>query len=73
MVETDSPYLAPGKFRGKRNEPAFVVDTATVLAQTRSVSPDEIARQTSESFFRLFRKVPRLAVGVDTSAQAAPA
>ena len=59
MVETDSPYLAPGKFRGKRNEPAHVVEVANVLAATRGVTPEEIARQTTENFFRLFNKVPR--------------
>ena len=59
MVETDSPYLAPGKFRGKRNEPAYVVEVARVLAETRGVSLEEISRQTSENFFRLFSKVPR--------------
>ncbi len=59
MVETDSPYLAPGKFRGKRNEPAYVVEVAKVLAATRGVSTEEIARQTTENFFRLFNKVPR--------------
>ena len=59
MVETDAPYLAPGPFRGKRNEPAYVVETAKVLAQVRGVSEAEIARQTTETFFRLFSKVPR--------------
>lgn len=59
MVETDAPYLAPGKFRGKRNEPSFVTETARVLAETRGVSVDEISRQTTENFFRLFDKVPR--------------
>ena len=59
MVETDAPYLAPGPYRGKRNEPAYVVETARVLAEARSVSADEIARQTTENFFRLFNKVPR--------------
>ena len=59
MVETDAPYLAPLPFRGKRNEPAFVTETAKVLAQTRGVSDEEITRQTTENFFRLFNKVPR--------------
>src|SRR3954464_15030317 len=58
MVETDAPYLAPGKFRGKRNEPSYVVEVAKVLAETRGVSLDEISRQTTENFFRLFSKVP---------------
>jgi TatD DNase family protein len=59
LVETDAPYLAPGKFRGKRNEPSYVVETAKVLADTRGVSFDQIASQTTENFFRLFSKVPR--------------
>jgi TatD DNase family protein len=59
LVETDAPYLAPRRFRGKRNEPAYVVETAKVLAETRGVPLDELARQTSENFFRLFSKVPR--------------
>jgi TatD DNase family protein len=58
MVETDAPYLAPGKFRGKRNEPSYVVEVAKVLAETRGVSLEEISRQTSENFFQLFSKVP---------------
>lgn len=59
LVETDSPYLAPGKFRGKRCEPAYVVETAKVLAETRGVSLEEISQQTTDNFFRLFSKVPR--------------
>jgi TatD DNase family protein len=58
MVETDAPYLAPGKFRGRRNEPAYVVEVAKVLAEARGVSLEEISRQTTENFFRLFSKVP---------------
>ena len=58
LIETDAPYLAPGRYRGKRNEPAYVVETAKVLAEVRGVSLETIARQTSENFFRLFRKVP---------------
>jgi TatD DNase family protein len=60
MVETDAPYLAPLPYRGKRNEPAYVVETAKVLADARGVSADEIARQTTENFFQLFSKVPRV-------------
>ena len=59
LVETDSPYLAPLPYRGKRCEPAYVVETAKVLAAMRGVSLDEIARQTTDNFFRLFSKVPR--------------
>jgi TatD DNase family protein len=58
MVETDAPYLAPGKYRGKRNEPAFVTETARVLAETRGATLEDMARQTTENFFRLFDKVP---------------
>jgi TatD DNase family protein len=60
LVETDAPYLAPGKFRGKRNEPSYVTETARTLAEARGVTFDDIARQTTENFFRLFHKVPRI-------------
>jgi TatD DNase family protein len=59
LVETDAPYLAPGPYRGKRCEPAYVGETAKVLAEVRGVSPEAVARQTTENFFRLFAKVPR--------------
>jgi TatD DNase family protein len=59
LVETDAPYLAPGKFRGKRNEPSYVAETAKALAQARGVTFDEIAGLTTDNFFRLFSKVPR--------------
>jgi len=59
LVETDSPYLAPVPYRGKRCEPAYVVETAKVLAETRGVTFDEVARQTGDNFFRLFNKVPQ--------------
>jgi TatD DNase family protein len=59
LVETDAPYLAPLPYRGKRCEPAYVLETAKVLAATRGVSLDEIAQATTENFFRLFSKVPR--------------
>jgi len=56
LVETDSPYLAPIPYRGKRNEPAFVVATAAAIAALRGVSPEALAAQTTENFFRLFHK-----------------
>ncbi|MGE3622418.1 MAG: TatD family hydrolase [Bdellovibrionales bacterium] len=59
LVETDSPYLAPEPFRGKPCEPAHVVHTARVLAQVKGVTEEEIARRTTENFFRLFDKVSR--------------
>jgi len=57
LVETDSPYLAPEPYRGKTCEPAYVVHTARVLAEIKGVSADEIAKQTTANFFRLFNKV----------------
>ena len=60
LVETDAPYLAPKKWRGKRNEPSYVVNTAEVLAETIGVSADEIAEITTENAFRCFSKMPRL-------------
>jgi TatD DNase family protein len=54
LIETDSPYLPPTPHRGKRNEPSFVVNTAEAIAQLRGVSKEEIGRQTTENFYRLF-------------------
>jgi TatD DNase family protein len=56
LVETDSPYLAPVPFRGKRNEPAYVAHTAQVLAAARGMSPAALADLTTANFRRLFRK-----------------
>lgn len=58
LVETDAPYLAPVPFRGKRNEPAYVVNTASVLADARGLTPDAIADLTTDNFLRLFSRVP---------------
>nr|WP_294545633.1 TatD family hydrolase [uncultured Rhodopila sp.] len=56
LVETDSPYLSPVPFRGKRNEPARVAHTAAVLAELRGLTPDALAELTTANFRRLFRK-----------------
>jgi TatD DNase family protein len=55
LVETDCPYLAPVPHRGKRNEPAFVLDTARALAQIQGVDFDVLARETSANVRRLLR------------------
>lgn len=59
LVETDAPFLAPVPNRGKRNEPAFVADTARALAEIKNVSPEELARITTDNFFTLFSKAVR--------------
>lgn len=56
LVETDAPFLAPVPHRGKTNEPAYVVHTAAALARIRGVPEAEIARATTENFFRLYTK-----------------
>jgi TatD DNase family protein len=62
LVETDAPYLAPGKHRGKRNEPAFVVETAAELAEVKGIGQAQLARLTTENFLRLYAKTPREAI-----------
>ena len=59
LVETDAPFLAPMPYRGKTNEPAYVVHTAAAVAKARGLSPEEVATATTNNFFRLFKKVPR--------------
>jgi TatD DNase family protein len=61
LVETDAPYLAPGRYRGKRNEPAYVVETAATLAKVKGVAPEELAKATTDNFFRLYSKARRAA------------
>ncbi|HYH39557.1 MAG TPA: TatD family hydrolase [Azospirillum sp.] len=59
LVETDAPYLAPMPYRGKRNEPAYVAHTAAAVAAVKGVSAEEMARITTDNFFRLFDRVPQ--------------
>jgi TatD DNase family protein len=59
LVETDCPYLTPVPFRGKRNEPARVVETAKYLAELKAVSLEELSRVTTANFERLFL-IPRV-------------
>jgi TatD DNase family protein len=60
LIETDSPYLAPEPHRGKRCEPAFVVETAKRLAEVQRVTVERVAEATTASFERLF---PRRSAG----------
>ncbi len=56
LVETDSPFLAPIPYRGKRNEPAYTTHTAEVLAELRGISLPEVSEATTKNFFKLFSK-----------------
>jgi TatD DNase family protein len=55
LIETDSPFLAPQPYRGKRNEPAYVAEVARTLANVRNLSPEELAASTAANFRRFFR------------------
>lgn len=55
LIETDSPYLAPQRHRGKRNEPAYVAEVARTLASVRDLPAEEFAARTAENFRRFFR------------------
>ncbi|MEH6627673.1 MAG: TatD family hydrolase [Motiliproteus sp.] len=54
LVETDAPYLTPAPFRGKPNEPKFVKRVAECVAEVKGISYEEVARVTTENFYRLF-------------------
>ncbi len=54
LIETDCPFLAPVPFRGKRNEPAFVIEVAKCLAELKAIDVAEIARLTTQNFYRAF-------------------
>jgi TatD DNase family protein len=54
LIETDSPFLAPVPYRGKRNEPAFVKETARQLGELRGLSTEEIGLLTAKNFYSFF-------------------
>jgi len=56
LVETDAPYLAPEPFRGKCNEPSYVLETAKYIANLLNLSYEEFCNKTTENFYRLFSK-----------------
>ena len=60
LIETDSPYLAPVPFRGKRNDPSLVMHVAEHIAQLRDIPLAEVAQATTDNFFRLFSKARRI-------------
>ena len=57
LVETDAPYLAPVPFRGKSNEPSFIIHTVRFLSKLKNISYEEFSRITSNNFFKLFGKL----------------
>jgi len=59
LIETDSPYLAPVPYRGKRNDPSLVLHVAEKIAELRGISVDEVAQASTDNFYRLFSKIER--------------
>ena len=60
LIETDAPYLAPVPYRGKRNEPAYVAETARIVAEAKGLAVEEVAEATRANALRVF---PKLAAG----------
>ncbi len=60
LIETDSPYLAPVPYRGKMNEPAYVVHVAEEIARLRGLRPEEVGQASTDNFFRLFSSARRV-------------
>lgn len=58
LIETDSPYLAPVPYRGRRNEPSYVPHVAAAIAAVRETDAETIGRATGQNFFSLFRVTP---------------
>ena len=56
LIETDAPYLAPVPYRGRKNEPAYVIKTAEMLASLKNTGMEDLQKRTTENFFTLFSK-----------------
>jgi TatD DNase family protein len=72
LIETDAPFLAPIPWRGKRNEPSFIVQTARKLAEVRGTTPEHIAQITAENFDRLAAKNAASAATPSTAPHSLP-
>lgn len=68
LVETDAPFLAPEPYRGKTNEPAYVAHTARALAEARGISFADLAKATTDNFFRHYTKAKRPAAAKGSDA-----
>jgi TatD DNase family protein len=67
LIETDSPYLAPAPNRGKRNEPAFVKETARKLGELRGLAAEEIGEKTTRNFYNFFKLIEIAESKISTS------
>tara|TARA_Y100000590_G_scaffold457382_1_gene609900 strand:- start:4568 stop:5341 length:774 start_codon:yes stop_codon:yes gene_type:complete len=56
LIETDSPYLAPTPYRGKSNEPSYIIHTLEKLSQIKKLSREIVMKKTSDNFFKIFSK-----------------
>src|SRR5690606_9581273 len=56
LIETDSPYLAPVPYRGKVNDPSYVMHVAEKIAELRGMTPEEVGRASTANFYRLFAR-----------------
>jgi TatD DNase family protein len=72
LIETDSPYLAPQRYRGKRNEPAYVAEVARTLGSVRDLPAEEVAAATGENFRRFFQIERHLARPSNSAAAESP-
>jgi TatD DNase family protein len=68
LIETDAPYLAPVPHRGKRNEPAFVKETARKIGELRQLSMEDVGERTAANFYKFF-KISEMVESKVTSSQ----